>query len=349
MQSMPELKEAMFYKSLPEDKVHCFLCPWECKIAPNQGGFCGVRQNIDGKLYSLIYGKVSSMAVDPIEKKPLFHFYPGSKVLSLGTYGCNMRCGHCQNWQIAHVNLTKETTSAGQIELEYIPPEKLVELAKESGSRGIAWTYNEPIIWFEYAYDGAILAKKNNLYTVFVTNGYITPEALDTIGPYLDAFRVDVKGFNEDFYFKLAKIRDFTPVLAAAERAKKKWKMHVEIVTLVIPTMNDDEAQLQGIAHWIAEKLGPETPWHVTRFMPYLEYSHLPSTPVETLEKARQIGMEAGLKFVYIGNVPGHRAENTYCPKCQRLLIERVGYETEIKHVVAGKCEFDAEDLNIRM
>jgi len=350
---MSELKEAMFYEKVPDSKVHCFLCPWHCKIAPGKGGFCGVRQNIEGKLYSLIYGKVSSLAIDPIEKKPLFHFYPGSSVLSLGTYGCNMRCGHCQNWQISHVSMVKSAegkTSFVEKEpiSEYILPERLIEMAKEKNCAGIAWTYNEPIIWFEYTYDGAILAKKNNLYSVYVTNGYMTFEALDTIGPYLNAFRVDVKGFTNDLYLKLAKIKDFKPVLESAERAKKKWGMHVEIVTLVIPTMNDDEAQLKGIAEWIRDKLGKETPWHVTRFMPYLEYSHLPPTPIETLEKAQKIGFDAGLQFVYIGNVPGHKGENTYCPNCKNLLIRRIGYETEIEHVRAGKCEICGQDLNVR-
>ncbi|MBU0671958.1 MAG: AmmeMemoRadiSam system radical SAM enzyme [Candidatus Margulisbacteria bacterium] len=341
---MPELKEAMFYEKLPDNKVKCTLCPWFCKIAQGKVGICGVRQNIEGKLYSLIYAKVSSVAADPIEKKPLFHFYPGTKVLSLGTFGCNMRCGHCQNWQIAHVKLGQ----AKDPQLEYLPPENLVELAKQNNCQGIAWTYNEPIVWFEYSYEGAKLAKAAGLYTVWVTNGYVTFEALDTIAPYLDAFRVDVKGFNQDFYTKLAKIRDFKPVLEAAERAKKKWDMHVEIVTNIIPTMNDDEAQLKGIADWIVKKLGPETPWHVTRFMPYLEYSHLPPTPISTLEKARQIGLDAGLQFVYLGNVPGHKAENTYCPKCSKLLIKRVGYQTDLKNVAAGKCGFCGQDLGFR-
>ncbi|MFH1683598.1 MAG: AmmeMemoRadiSam system radical SAM enzyme [Candidatus Margulisiibacteriota bacterium] len=341
---MDKLKEAMFYKKLPDGKVHCFLCPWDCKIAERKVGICGVRQNREGKLYSLIYNVVSSVAVDPIEKKPLFHFHPGTKCLSVGTFGCNMRCGHCQNWQIAHVKLGEGKVPSA----EHITPEQLIESAKESNSQGIAWTYNEPTIWFEYAYEGAKLAKKAGLYTVWVTNGYVSTEALDMIGPYLDAFRVDVKGFTEDLYFKLTKIKNFKPILEAAERAKKKWNMHVEIVTLVIPTMNDDDAQLKAIADWVVNNLGPETPWHVTRFVPYLEYSHLPPTPEATLDKARRIGLEAGLRFVYVGNVPGHKGENTYCPKCQKLLIERIGYQTDVKKVVGGKCGFCGQDLNIR-
>jgi pyruvate formate lyase activating enzyme len=338
-----QIREAMFYNKLPENKVHCFLCPWNCKIAPDKYGFCGVRSNKDGKLLTHIYGLVSSVAADPIEKKPLFHFYPGTNVLSLGTYGCNMRCGHCQNWQIAHVILGKDQN----LPARYIDPEQLIGMAKEANCKGIAWTYNEPVIWFEYAYDGAVLAKKNKLYTVFVTNGYITPEALDKIGPYLDAFRVDVKGFNKEFYSKLTKIKDFSPILEAAERAKKKWNMHVEIVTNVIPTMNDDDAQLKGIAEWIVKTLGPETPWHVTRFVPYLEYADLPATPIETLEKAQQIGMLAGLQYVYIGNVTGHKGENTYCPKCRKLLIERVGYQTDVKQKL-DKCNNCGEALTFR-
>ncbi|MFC1511307.1 AmmeMemoRadiSam system radical SAM enzyme [Candidatus Margulisiibacteriota bacterium] len=294
---MNDLKEALFYEKLSDSKVRCTLCPWDCKIAPGKAGICGVRQNIDGKLYSLIYGKVSSVAVDPIEKKPLYRFHPGTRVLSLGTYGCNMKCGHCQNWNIAH-------KSSGPS--DFILPEKLVDLAKENNCPGIAWTYNEPTIWFEYALEGAKLAKAAGLYTVFVTNGYINPEPLDMIGPYLDAYSVDIKGFTNEFYQKLAKVKSFQPVLEATIRAKKKWKMHVEVTTLVIPTLNDDEAQLKSIADWIVENLGPDTPWHVSRFMPYLEYKHLPPTPVETLEKAKAIGIGAGLKFVYIGNVPGH-------------------------------------------
>lgn len=347
-------KEAFFYEKLPDGRVHCFLCPWHCSIAPDHGGFCGVRKNIEGKLYTLIYGKVSSLAVDPIEKKPLFHFFPGSKVFSLGTFGCNMHCGYCQNWQISHVVMVKGVGSGKSYAVEreplteYLPPERIVELAKENECQGVAWTYNEPTIWFEYAYDGAILAKDAGLYTVFVSNGYITEKALDTIAPYLDAYRVDVKGFTNEFYSTLCKIRDFKPVLDSAERAKKRWNMHVEIITLVIPTMNDDEAQLKNIANWIRDALGAETPWHVTRFVPYLDYQHLPPTPVATLEKARQIGFDAGLKFVYLGNVPGHAGENTYCPKCKRLLIERVGYQAEVKNIQDSRCGFCKEELNIR-
>jgi len=343
----------MFYEKLDGGKVRCGLCPRRCTIMPDKSGYCGVRKNENSILYTLIYGKVSSVNLDPIEKKPLFHFHPGSMCLSLGTLGCNMRCIHCQNWEIAHVVLVeglhekKVYNLLSEDRTEVIPPEKAVEMALEAGAEGIAWTYNEPTIWFEYTYDCAKLAKANGLYTVYVSNGYITPEALDTIGPYLDAFRVDIKGFTKDFYQKLARVSNFETILEATKRAKEKWNMHVEIITLIIPGWNDDEKQLRDIAMWIKNNLGENTPWHVTRFVPYLELKDIHVTPIETLEKARKIGLDTGLKYVYIGNVPGNTGENTYCPKCKHLLIERVGYETEIKGLNENKCDFCGETIPV--
>jgi pyruvate formate lyase activating enzyme len=331
----------MFYEKLPKKKVKCSLCPHDCIIAPKRWGVCGVRQNIDGTLYTHIYGIVSSIAIDPIEKKPLFHFYPGSSALSLGTFGCNMRCGHCQNWQIAHANMKDNLPP-----YQFIKPEALLKVALEKNCRGIAWTYNEPAIWFEYTLDGAKLFKEKGLYTVYVTNGYISLEALDTIGPYLDAFRVDIKGFTNEFYKTLAKINDFSPVLKATERAKNKWNMHIECVTNIIPTLNDDEKQLKDIATWIKNTLGEDTPWHVTRFIPFLEFSHLPPTPKETLEKARDIGLKTGLKYVYTGNITGHPGEHTYCPNCNKLLIERTGYFITANNIENSKCKFCQTKLN---
>ena len=351
MQGMDTKREAMFYEKINGCNVRCGLCPRRCQIGDGKTGYCGVRKNENGILYTLIYGKVSSINLDPIEKKPLFHFHPGSKVLSVGTLGCNMRCIHCQNWEIAHIVMVKDFSRDRLFNLltedrtELISPEKLMELADESGAEGIAWTYNEPTIWFEYTLDTAKLAKAKGLYTAYVTNGYITTEALDAIGPYLDAFRVDVKGFNKEFYQKLARVPNYETILEATKRAKEKWNMHVEIITLVIPGWNDDEKQLKDIASWIRNDLGEETPWHVTRFVPHLELKELHVTPVETLERARQIGLDSGLKYVYIGNVPGHKGENTYCPNCKHLLIERVGYETEIKGLKEYKCDFCGERI----
>ncbi len=341
------MKEALFYKKLEQnDKVQCFLCPHNCVISLDRAGFCGVRKNIGGKLYSLVYEKVSSAAVDPIEKKPLFHFKPATLVFSIGTLGCNMHCGHCQNWNISHVVLAESPKDAKLYQVsvenptEYLSPEQAVELAIKYDCDSIAWTYNEPTIWFEYTLDTAKLAKAKGLRTIYVTNGYINLEPLDMIGPYLDAYRVDIKAFNKEAYKKLSKIPDFQPVLEAIIRAKTKWNMHIEVVTNIIPTLNDDETQLNGIAKWIKENLGENTPWHVTRFTPYLEFEKIMPTPIETLEKAYRIGIENGLNYVYLGNVPMHELENTYCPNCKALLIERQMYDVVTFNIEDGKCVY---------
>jgi len=227
-------------------------------------------------------------------------------------------------------------------------PEKEIELARKYNCAGIAWTYNEPSIWFEYTLDSARLAKANGFYTVYVTNGYITLEALDTIGPYLDAWRVDVKGFNDGFYRQLAKIPRWRGILDMAKRAKDKWGMHVEVVTNIVPTMNDDEEQLSGIATWIRDNLGELTPWHVTRFYPMRNLNHLTPTPISTLEKAYQIGKKAGLKFVYLGNVSGHEYENTICYSCGKLVVRRSGYSAEVLGLDNSRCKFCGSELNFR-
>jgi len=348
--------EALFYNSEGDSKVGCYLCPHKCVIANGKLGYCGVRKNIDGKLYSLIYGKVSSACADAIEKKPLYHFYPGSNTFSIGSLGCNMRCSHCQNWEIAH-----SRADNGNRDTSYISPEELITLTLRNKCKGISWTYNEPTIWMEYAIDGAKLAKENGLYTVFVTNGYIESEALDAIGPYLDAYRVDIKGFNgykgtseagikvnsefQDsrhcFYRDVANVKSVKPILDAAIRAKTRWNMHIEIITNVVPGYNDDFDELRGIAKWMVQNLGDDTPWHLSRFHPHLELSHVQPTPISTLERARKTGVEEGLKYVYTGNVPGHKWENTYCCGCGKLLIERCGFSVksfEVKDRSCVKC-----------
>ncbi len=337
------MHEALLYEKLSGSRVHCHVCQWRCTIAPGRFGVCRIRQNIDGTLYLLNYALVSSVAVDPIEKKPLFHFFPGSQVLSLGTWGCNFHCRHCQNWEISSIGPGEVGRDSQQI-----PPEAAVELTKRYHCDGIAWTYNEPAIWFEYTLDSARLARESNLYTVYVTNGYLTPEALDIIGPYLDAWRVDIKGFSDFFYLDLAKVSRWRGILEVTERAKGKWNMHVEVVTNVIPGMNDDQEQLEGIARWIRDELGEDTPWHVTRFYPHHKLDYLPPTPVSTLEKAYNIGRGMGLHFVYLGNVPGHSRENTNCYFCGRLVVQRLGYQIQLVGVKDSKCEFCGADLNIR-
>jgi pyruvate formate lyase activating enzyme len=230
-----------------------------------------------------------------------------------------------------------------------ILPEQVIQLAKQNRCAGIAWTYNEPSMWFEYTLDCAKLTKKENLYTVYVTNGYLSGEALDQIGPYLDAWRVDVKGFTDHVYKNLAKISNWRGILDIAERAKRKWNMHVEVVTNIIPTVNDDDSQLEGIAGWIFDRLGDMTPWHVTRFHPNYNVTNLPPTPVSTLEKAVRIGRKAGLKFVYIGNVYGHPSETSICPGCGKPVVERLGYETQIVGLKGSCCQYCGADLNFRI
>jgi pyruvate formate lyase activating enzyme len=300
-------------------------------------------QNKDGVLYNMNYAQASSVAADPIEKKPLFHFFPGSLAFSLGSWDCNFHCQDCQNWEIACPQINEPWRGSQEIQ-----PQAAIELAKRYQCQGIAWTYNEPSIWFEYTLDSAKLAKANNLYTVYVTNGYLTPEALDTIGPYLDAWRVDVKGFSDPFYQKLAKITHWRGILEVTQRARAKWNMHVEVVTNIVPTMNDDDQQLEGIANWIRDELGELTPWHVTRFYPHHHMSHLPPTPISTLEHAYDIGQKAGLKFIYTGNVPGHKSENTTCYSCGKLIVERFSYQAKVLGLEDSKCKYCGVELNFR-
>jgi pyruvate formate lyase activating enzyme len=330
-----DLKEAILYNHSPDKSVQCNICQRRCLINDGKVGHCLTRLNDGGKLYSLIYSKVSCCMVSPIEKKPLFHFYPGSLWLSLGTLGCNFRCPGCQNWDIAHAKM-----DSNKYNVEYITPGESVDLAQKNNCKGISWTYNEPTIWFEYTLDGAKLAKENGLLTNYVTNGFITPETLDLIGPYLDAFRVDLKGFSDNFYKKICHVDNFRGILEVTRRAKENWGMWVEIVTNIIPGYSDDEKQLRGIASWIKKDLGKETPWHVTQFVPHLELSHIPATPVSTLVKAREIGLNEGLQYVYLGNIWGHPAENTHCHNCKKLLIERKGFYISQNYIKDSKCPF---------
>ena len=337
------MKEALLYQKLSDLMVECHTCQWHCRISPGKLGACRMYQNQDGTLYNLNYAVVSSLATDPIEKKPLFHFHPGTKVFSMGTLGCNFHCRHCQNWTISAPESTESLETC-----QNIPPEAAIDLAMQNHCQGIAWTYNEPAIWLEYTLDSAKLAKENGLYTVYVTNGYATYEALDSIGPYLDAWRVDIKGFSDHFYRDLAKVKNWREILGTARRARVKWGMHLEVVTNIIPTMNDDDEQLAGIARWIKEELGELTPWHVTRFYPHYKLSHLPPTPIATLERAYQIGEEAGLKFIYAGNVPGHESESTVCYSCGKTVVNRFGYHTEVVGLEGDRCRFCGAELNFR-
>ena len=320
----------MLYEQLQEDAVRCNVCQRRCVIPEGSTGFCMTRENEGGKLYSQIYGEVSSLSVNPIEKKPVYHFLPGSRWLSLGSLGCNFRCPGCQNWMIAH-------WKGGQMCTQYFSPEDLVSIALGSGCNGVSWTFNEPALWLEYTMDVAKIAKEKGLYTNYVTNGFLTPEAFERIAPLLDIYRVDVKGFSDESYEKVAGVRGFEGVSRIAEMAKD-CGLHVEIVTNIIPGQNDSEADLRGIASWIRERLGSDTPWHVSRFHPHHELGHLDPTPVAALERAHAIGKEEGLDYVYLGNVPGHPLENTYCHSCKALLIERSLFDIIKNSIKNGRC-----------
>ncbi len=323
------IKEGVLFDELADKKVKCNVCSHRCTIAEGKLGVCRTRQNKNGKLYTLIYNTVSSEHVDPIEKKPLYHFLPGTLSYSLGTIGCNFRCQHCQNWNISQADLEESYT----IE---ITPETAIKRALESGSKSISWTYNEPAIWHEYTFDSAVLAKKAGLKTIYVTNGYITPEALRRIAPYLDAFRVDIKSFSEDFYRKTCGAK-LAPVLESTKLAKELG-MHVETITLIIPTKNDSPEEITQIVQWVHDNLGIDTPMHFTRFHPMYKMDDLYPTPLDTLEMAYDIAKKAGMKFVYLGNVGEHRLENTYCPKCNALLIDRLGFRVGAVNIKDGKC-----------
>jgi len=337
------MKEAMFYEKLDDNMVNCNLCSHRCrKIAQSKRGICGVRENIDGKLFSLVYGKAVARSVDPIEKKPLFQFLPGSSTYSIATVGCNFRCDNCQNYDISQLPKVR-----GTIVGEDVTPEEIVLAAKLSNCQSIAYTYTEPTIFFEYALDTAKLAHKQGIRNVFVTNGYITPEALHAISPYLDAANIDLKSFSDSFYKKTCGAR-LQPVLDSI-KLHKKLGIWIELTTLIIPTLNDQETELQQIAKFIKEEVGKDVPWHITQFHPTYKLMDQPRTPVTTLRRARQIGLDAGLRYVYEGNVPGENGENTYCPKCKKMLIHRLGYqirENKIKNSTCPYCGAQIDGLH---
>ncbi|MCL7413302.1 MAG: AmmeMemoRadiSam system radical SAM enzyme [ANME-2 cluster archaeon] len=311
------IHEAVLFDRLDNNKVQCHVCAHECSIADGKSGICGVRVNRDGTLFTLIYNTVSSEAVDPIEKKPLYHFLPGTLSYSQGSIGCNFRCRHCQNWNISQISLEQAYTSE-------ITPEESVVRAVDSGCASMSWTYNEPTIWHEFTYDSAKLAHEAGLKTVYVTNGYITEEALRDISPHLDAFRVDIKAFTDEFYRKVCGAH-LQPVLDSSVVARELG-MHIEVVNLIIPGQNDEPAETRALIKWIRDNLGIQTPVHFTRFYPMYKMEDASPTPVATLENAWQMAKDAGLEYPYVGNVAGHTYENTFCPECGALLIDRNGY-----------------------
>ncbi len=320
--------EAKFYKKL-NGNVRCLLCRHRCVISEGKRGICGVRENRGGKLYSLVYGKLIAYHVDPIEKKPLFHFLPGTYSYSIATVGCNFSCLHCQNWEISQLPKGDK-----HIPGKEISPEDVVEEAKLTNCRSISYTYTEPTIFYEFAFDAAKLAHKENIKNVFVTNGYINDEPLEEISKYLDAANIDLKGFNRDFYRKVCGA-DLDEVLDSI-KLYKKLGIWIEITTLIIPKYNDNEDELREIAEFIKNELGKDVPWHVTRFHPDYKLTDVSPTPVETLRRARDIGYDVGLRYVYEGNV--FEGENTYCYNCKELLIERRGFDVLKYNIKDGKC-----------
>jgi len=328
------MKEAMFYHVIDGKTIQCDLCPHRCKLKNNQCGICGVRQNREGTLYSLIYGRVIAMHVDPIEKKPLFHVAPGSRSFSLATAGCNFKCKFCQNYEISQLRGTENLLQMG----EKLAPDEIVALAKQQGCASIAYTYTEPTVYFEYAYDIATLAHKENLLNIFVSNGFISEEPLYLLSDVLHALNVDLKSYRDEFYKKNVCAR-LTPVLDAL-RIMKKLKFWIEITTLIIPGENDSKEELTDIATFIRTELGPEVPWHISRFYPHYNFSHYPPTPIGTLKTAYEIGKKQGLRYVYLGNVSGEKEENTYCHQCGKLLIERRGFHITQYNVVVGSCQY---------
>ena len=324
------LKEALLYKKLEDNKVSCFLCSHHCLIANGKFGICSVRENRGGTLFTHAYGNLVAQNIDPIEKKPLYHFLPGSTSFSIAVAGCNFQCGFCQNWQISQI---KEANALGLRSGE-VKPEEVVRQAKRSGSMSISYTYTEPTIFFEYAQDVARLAKKEDLYNVFVTNGFMTEEMIRMAQPWLDAANIDLKSFNDDYYRKLCKGR-LDPVLKSIERMKKQG-IWVEVTTLVVPGENDSEDEFRKIAEFLVG-IDPGIPWHISRFYPQYQMDNLESTPMKTLNKAYEIGKESGLRYVYLGNVMG-KGSDTECPKCGQVLIERAGFTVRKQKIKEGKC-----------
>lgn len=330
--------DAKFWKPIENKTIQCSLCYQSCRIQPDQVGLCGVRKNENGKLYTLVYGSCSSIAVDPIEKKPFFHFHPGSNVLSFGTVGCNFKCLHCQNSSISQA-----TPDFGY--LREITPEDVVKLAKRNSCEGIAWTYNEPTIWHEFAFDASKLVKKTGLYNVYVSNGYIQEKPLKEISPYLDAINIDIKAFSDSFYKKVCKAR-LEPVLDTCVLTKELG-IHLEVTYLIIPGYNDSVDEITNFCRWIVEKIGVSTPVHFSCFHPDYNMTNVPRTPMHTMLKAYEISSNSGIIYTYLGNIVHKGYENTICPKCKNICIKRYGFSIDLDGLKKDRCANCGTDINI--
>lgn len=328
----PVPRIANYWNKVKDKIVQCVLCPRKCVLAPGQRGLCTVRINKDGMLYTLGYGNPIAVHVDPIEKKPFFNVMPGEKTFSIAVAGCNMRCIFCQNWQISQ-------SSPDEVDAYDLPPEKIVDEAIKEDCKFIVYTYTEPTVFYEYMFDISKLARAKGLKNAMHTCGYINQEPLKELLKYMDAVNVDLKGFSEDFYRKMGAFAQLQPVLDTIMTVKKEG-VWLEITNLLIPGVNDDAAQIKKMCEWIRDNVGADTPLHFSRFTPMYKLQNLPPTPVSKLEEAYKIAKEAGLQYVYIGNVPGHPGENTYCPRCGNLAVGRTGYRVNEYNISGGKCKF---------
>jgi pyruvate formate lyase activating enzyme len=323
--------EARYYEKLEHKKIRCKLCPRECVIDDRERGYCGARENRGGTYYTLVHSRVATAHIDPIEKKPLFHFLPGTAAFSIATAGCNVNCKFCQNWEISQVR-------PEQVRATYMPPRGLATLARQYQCPSIAYTYSEPVIFYEYVADAADAGHAQGIRSVVISGGYIQQEPLKKWCHNVDAIKIDLKSFSEKFYKEVVN-GELKRVLETLVTIRKHGTW-AEIVYLVIPTLNDSDAEFKAAAQWIGSNLGPDVPVHFDRFHPEYLLTNLPDTPVESLERAKAIADAEGLHYVYVGNVPGHPAENTYCPKCRRVVIERQGYTIGQMHLKKGKCGF---------
>ncbi len=326
-----EARPSPYFKPLAGEEVQCLLCPRGCVISRGGRGYCEVRENRKGRLFSLVYGNPCAVHIDPIEKKPFFHVLPATLSFSIATAGCNFDCKFCQNWEISQ-EVPEKTLNFR------LPPAAAVKLAQDNQCATIASTYVEPTIFFEYMYDISVLAQKKGIMSVCHSNGYINPKPLEDLCGYLAAACIDLKGFTEDFYQEMTE-GSLQPVLRTIKTLRNKG-IHVELVNLLIPTKNDDLAVVKKMCLWIKNELGTDVPIHFSRFYPLYKLRNLPPTPVETLERAREVAIAVGLEYVYVGNVPGHSGENTYCPSCKKQLIARLGYSILANHVIKGKCKY---------
>jgi pyruvate formate lyase activating enzyme len=329
------MKEASYYETIEENKVKCVLCPRKCNLKPDQTGFCRVRRNIKGKLYSLVYERIIAANIDPIEKKPLFHFLPGKKVFSIGTVGCTLRCKHCQNYDTSQA--TPEEMPGKELKVEDV-----IKIAKENDCEIISYTYTEPTVFYEYMLDTAKLAKKQGIKNVMVTNGFIEQPPLKELLKYMDGFNVDLKYFNDQTYRKNSTAW-LPPILETIKTIAKsdKW---LEITNLIIPTINDDEKEIKEMCEWIKKNIGTRVPIHFTAFYPCYKLQDVPPTPLKSLEKAYEIAK--GLKYIYIGNLRDPDKESTFCPKCGKKIIERQGYSIPKSNMEQGGCKFCKEKID---